>query len=793
MIRSAGILPHVPGVLRRHTGIIVTLVPGSRIAQYEILESIGAGGMGEVYRARDSRLDREVAIKVMAPHIAADPDMRRRFETEARAIAALSHSSIVAIHELAVVDETPVAVMELLQGDTLRKRLKAGALAWREAATIAASIADGLAAAHGRGIVHRDLKPENVFLTRDGGVKILDFGLALQRPKLPGVDADGPTLAHTAPHVVLGTFGYMSPEQVTGDRVDARSDLFALGCVLFEMLSGRPRFDGSTPQEVIARLLHESGQDSALLATAGPPALTAIVSRCTERLASRRFDSAADVAIALRALLSGSTILTDSREVRKTRGRARSLAVLPFATAGADSSIEYLVNGITESIINSLSQLGGLRVVPRSLVFRYRGLQADPAAIGAALNARTILTGTVSQQGESLTIQAELVDTATESQIWGEQFRPRLADLPNVQQEIAWQMSEALRLKLTGAQKKKLRRRAQVDPEAYKEYLRGRHFFNTWTPDGFQRALEHFERAIDGDATYAPAYAGLGDTIGCMSYYGLMPPGDGFPRAEAASRRALALDPDLAEAHGALALGELFYKWNWAEAERAFITSIKLNASVASVRAFYALMLSTAGRHDQAIAEARAARQLDPLSPLVNMSVGWTLFFAGRCEEAATELRHTRTLLRAGERDEATSVIVVALELLGRFEEACDEGINASCFGVPLDGEALRRALRAGGPRGYWEERLVQLERAAPALPPLTHYSFGVILTHLGRLDEAIEHLNVLVDFHHGAPVFFATDPGLMPLHGHPAYERLLTRIGVPRVPMASAPHTASR
>jgi serine/threonine protein kinase/tetratricopeptide (TPR) repeat protein len=770
----------------------VTFAPGYRIAQYEILESIGAGGMGEVYRARDSRLDREVAIKVMAPQVASDPDMRRRFETEARAIAALSHTSIVAIHELAVVNDTPVAVMELLQGDTLRTRIRSGALPWREAASIGASIADGLAAAHGRGIVHRDLKPENVFLTREGAVKILDFGLALQRPRLPGLDADGPTIAHTAPQVVLGTFGYMSPEQVTGDRVDARSDLFALGCVLFEMLSGRPRFDGSTPQEVIARLLHESGATE-MSPAAGPPALGAIVSRCIERLPARRFDSAADVAAGLRALLSGSAIVTESRELRKTRGRAKSLAVLPFANAGADPSIEYLVNGITESIINSLSQLGGLRVVPRSLVFRYQGLQADPAAIGAALNARTILTGTVSQQGDSLTIQAELVDTTNESQIWGDQFRPKLVDLPNVQQEIAWQISEALRLKLTGAQKKKLRRRTKVDPEAYKEYLRGRHFFNTWTPDGFHRALEHFERAIDLDASYAPAYAGLGDTVGCMSYYGFIPPADGFPRAEAAAKRALSLDPELAEAHGALALGSLFFKWNWLEAEREFLKSIELNDAVASVRAFHALLLSTQGRHDEAVAEARAARQRDPLSPLVNMSVGWTLFFANRCDEAVTELRHIRTLMRPEERDQATSVIIVSLELLGRFEEAAEAATNSSCYGIPLDGEALRRAFREGGPRGYWKERLAELERVAASLPPLNQYSFGVILAQLGRFDEAVEHLNVLVDQHHGAPVLFGIDPGLAPLHGHPAYERMITRIGAPRAPMASAPHTASR
>ena len=313
--------------------------------------------------------------------------------------------------------------------------------------------------------------------------------------------------------------------------------------------------------------------------------------------------------MALRALLSGSTAVGAGR---KPRSRGKSLGVLPFVNAGADPTIEYLTDGITESIINSVSQLAGLRVVPRSLVFRYKGLQADPSTIGVALNARTILTGRVSQQGDYLTIQAELVDTATESQLWGEQFRPRLSELPNVQQDIAWQISEALRLKLTGAQKKKLRKRASVNPEAYQEYLRGRHFFNAWSPDGFRKALEHFERAIERDPAYAPAYAGLGDAIGCMSYYGLISPHDGFPRARAAAEKAIALDPDLAEAYGTLALGSLFRRRDWEEAARQFGRSIALNPKLASVRAFHSILLSTLGRHDEAIAEARAGAGARP-------------------------------------------------------------------------------------------------------------------------------------------------------------------------------------
>ncbi len=768
---------------------MTTLSTGARLVQYEIIELIGSGGMGEVYRARDPRLDRDVAIKVMAPHVAADPEMRRRFETEARAIAALSHPSILAIHELAVVDGVPVAVMELLEGHTLRARLKQGPLAWRDAVHIAAAIAEGLAAAHARGVIHRDLKPENVFLTNDGAVKILDFGLALRRLELPMLDSDGPTLARTAPNIVLGTLGYMSPEQVTGDRVDGRSDLFALGCILYEMLSGRPLFAGSTPQEIVAQLMHDRVRELSGFDAMAPRELQPIVSRCIERAPSRRFDSASDLVMALRALLSGSNAVVAAR---RPRSRGKSLGVLPFVNAGADPTIEYLTDGITESIINSVSQLAGLRVVPRSLVFRYKGLQADPSTIGVALNARTILTGRVSQQGEYLTIQAELVDTATESQLWGEQFRPRLSELPNVQQDIAWQISEALRLKLTGAQKKKLRKRATVHAEAYKEYLRGRYFFNAWSPDGFRLALKHFERAIEHDPTYAPAYAGLGDTIGSMSYYGLIPPLDGFPRAQAAAEKATALDPELGDAYGTLALGSLFHLRNWQDSERHFRQSIALNPKLASVRAFFAILLATMGRHDESIVEARTGRELDPLSPLVNMSVGWALYFAGRFDEAIAELRNSRDLHRGENSDEPHSVMMVSYEMLGRFDEAAHTGTGHGCFGVPVDGKALLAAWRSGGAPAYWQERLAGLDRAAPTALPMIHYNYACVLTRLGRLDEAVTHLTALADMQQGSTVFLAVEPALVGLRAHPGFDALLSRIGVPRPPMASARRTAS-
>jgi serine/threonine protein kinase len=759
----------------------MALAPGSRLAQYEVVSTVGSGGMGVVYRARDTRLGREVAIKVMAPHIAADPVMRRRFETEARAVAALSHPGILSIYELAVADGVPFAVMELLEGRNLRERMSEGPLPWREAAEIAAAIADGLGAAHTKGIIHRDLKPENVFLTTDGQVKILDFGLALQR--LDGVgDPSGPTVAHTAQGIVLGTFGYMSPEQVLGERVDGRTDIFALGCLLYEMLTGRQLFSGATPQELIARLLHESAPDLSTSDPRAPQALRDIVVRAVERNPARRFDSAQDLASALRALLSGAAI----RLPRQVRPRGKSLAVLPFVNA-ADPQLEYLTDGITESIINSISQLGTIRVVPRSLAFRYKGVQADPATVGLALNARTILTGRVTQHGDVLNIQAELVDTSTESQLWGEQFRHKLSELLTVQEEIAWQISEALRLKLTAAQRRKLRRHATVNPEAYQAYLRGRHHWNNWTPEGFRRAVEQFQQAIDLDASYALAYAGLGDAYGALAYYGYIDPHDGFVRARAAAERALKLDPELADAHVTLGLGQLFACWDWPATERELQTAIALNPKLPLAHSVRSLLLSTSGRFDEALTEAKTARDLDPLSLFAGMGVAWVHHFAGRHDEAARESLRARELVPGLE--EAGNILMGSYEALGRYEEAARLAGQQRCWGLRLDSEQLLEAYRQGGAETYWAKRLELMYLAARPLPPALHFAFAIAHVKLGQHDTAIEHLQQMVEAHAAGSVFIGVEPGLQALRGDSRFEDVLRRVGSP---MASTPHTAS-
>jgi serine/threonine-protein kinase len=627
--------------------------------------------------------------------------------------------------------------------------------------------------------VHRDLKPENVFLTSDGHVKILDFGLALQRLDV----TDGPTVARTAAGIVLGTFGYMSPEQVTGESVDGRTDVFALGCLLYEMLTGRQLFTGATPQEIIARLLHDSVPDLSTFDPLAPQELRTVVARAVQRDPGRRFATAEDMAAALRALLSSSSV----RVQRTSRTRGKSLAVLPFVNA-AGAELDYLADGITESIINSLSQLAGLRVVPRSLVFRYRGLQADPATVGAALNVRTILTGRVAEHADVLTIQAELVDTTNESQLWGEQFRQHKSDLMTVQEEIAWKISEALRLRLTTAQKKKLRKRSTVNPEAYQAYLRGRHHWNQWTPDGFRRALEEFQRAIALDPLYAVAYSGLGDTYGAMAYYAHIEPRTGFEQSRAAADRALQLDPDLPEAHVTRALGHLFARWDWAAAETELKEALTLNARHAGAHAVYALYLATAGRFTESLTEARTARDLDPLSIFNNIGVAWAHHFAGRHRDAIHEALRIRDFVPGLE--EAGNILMGSYELLGRFEDAAQLASEQRCWGLPLDGAKLLEGFASGGAEGYWRIRLAMMQEAIDKLaPPAVHYGLAIGHAQLGEIEPALEALEKMVDAHVGGAVFIGVDPTLRRLSGNPRYEAILRRVGSP---MASAAHTTS-
>src|SRR5262245_38982096 len=612
----------------------MALTAGSRLGPYEILAPLGAGGMGEVYKAHDTRLGREVAVKVLPAGFSANADRLRRFQDEARAASALNHPNIVTIHDVGTHDGSPYVVTELLEGETLRARLAGGAFIPRRALGHAVQIAHGLAAAHEKGIVHRDLKPENIFVTQDGRVKILDFGLAkLALKEEPGgPQTNLPTVGGTEPGMVLGTVGYMSPEQVRGQPADTRSDIFSFGAILYEMLSGQRAFRGGSAADTMSAILKEDPPDLSQTNRAVAPGLERVVRHCLEKNPEERFQSARDLAFDLETLsdISAPAALATVRPAQSRRlrsvlliaaavvaaalagaflwlrprgaGTIDSLAVLPFVNASRDPGADYLSDGISESLINSLSQLPRLRVTARTIAFRYKGSEADPQKVGRDLNVRAVLTGKVLQRGDVLAIQADLVDTANGSQVWGDRYERKLSDLLTVQDEIAKEISEKLRPRLTGEEKKRLTKHSTQSTEAYQLYLKGRHAWDKRTPTSLNESLGYFNQAIDKDPGYALAHAGLADVYAVMSSYSILSPGDSFPKARAAAAKALEIDDSLAQAHATLGNVLFNYDFNWTAGEKELTKALALDPNYATAHLWYGILLAAFSRYDEAFA-----------------------------------------------------------------------------------------------------------------------------------------------------------------------------------------------
>jgi serine/threonine-protein kinase len=619
------------------------LAANSRLGPYEIVDLIGSGGMGEVYRAIDTRLGRFVAIKVLIPEVVNSEDTFARFTTEARAIAALSHPNILSIFEFDHDGERAFIVTELLIGEPLRERIASAAVPWTKTAEIGAAVCDGLAAAHAKQIIHRDLKPENIFLLADGQVKILDFGLAVIRAAAsPGGNSDdtATNVLEHPPENVVGTIGYMSPEQLSGRALDSATDIFSLGCVLYEMVTGRRAFGRSSLIETMAAILND---DPPAVEQSGrhiPYDLQRVISRCLEKKPAERFQSARDLAFALRAIRSDSGSVAPT----KTKPRGKSIAVIPFVNSARDPGADYLIDGITESVINRLARLPKLRVIARGTVFRYKGIDADPQTVGRELGVKTVLTGAIHQVRESLSIQAELVEVADNAQIWGERFNLRFSDIFAVQEEIAERIAEKLRVKLTGADRKKLRKRHTENPEAYQLFLRGRYQWNKRTADGFRRAIELFDQAIEHDPLYARAYVGLADCYNLLTTYSAIPPRDALPKAKLAATRALEIDESLAEAHASLAFTKCYFDWDWLGAETSFQRALELNPNYATAHHWYAWLLTCRRRFREAAAQMALARELDPLSLAINTESAWPLYYDRDFDGALSLLEKARQI-----------------------------------------------------------------------------------------------------------------------------------------------------
>src|SRR5262245_11255521 len=751
---------------------------GTRLGPYGILGQLGAGGMGEVYRARDTRLGREVAVKVLPEHFAGDTELTRRFEHEARAVAALSHPNIVTLYDFGREGDRLYAVSELLEGETLGTRMSHSPPGWQKAVDIGIAVVDGLAAAHARGIVHRDLKPENIFLTSDGRVKILDFGIARWRPvaAMAG-ETSAPTAAGgTEPGLVMGTVGYMSPEQVRGEPAETTSDIFSLGCVLFEAVSGRKAFARKTSADALVAILRDPAPDITTLDPTLPRELGRTIAHCLEKEPGERFQSARDLAFALRAVQSAAV------SPRPSSGSGRraidSIAVLPLASPVGDADAEFLADGITEALIMRLSRLSGLRVIARTSAFRYKGPDVDPLAAGRALGVGAVVAGRVIHRGDTLVIRVELVDLSDESQLWGEQYSRKAEDVLAIENEIATQISEALRLKLTGEEKERLTRMHTESPEANKLYLKGRYFWGKRNEEAIRKGIDYFRQAIEIDPEYAVAYVGMADSYAVLGFHSIAAPGEAFPRAKAAALSALQLDPSLAEARAPLAYAMHHYDWSWPEAEEEYRRCLQAIPNYATAHNYYASMLTQLGRFDEAFREWKRGQDLDPLSIVIRAATGWSRYYARQYDEAIRESR------KALEMDPtfviARRVLGVTYEQTGKPEEAIEELQKAVEYsgGTAYRAE-LAHALATSGREAEARRLLAEL-REVSKTHYVSPYYVGTAHLALGEQDEAFDYLERALKEHANGLTFMRLDPNLDEVRSDPRYEDLVRRVGFP-------------
>jgi len=755
----------------------MTLTPGTRLGPYEILSPLGAGGMGEVYRARDSRLDRDVAVKVLPERLADDPAALARFEREAKAVAALSHPNILAIHDFNRDGGISYVVMELLEGESVADRLLSGPIPWRTAAEISMGIAEGLSAAHAKGIVHRDLKPQNLFLTREGRAKILDFGLA-RRESSPPTQSGTQALTEegTTPGTVLGTVGYMSPEQVRGDPLDLRTDLFSLGCVLREMLTARRAFRRRTAAETMAAILNEEPAELTGSGTAFPQSLETVAARCLEKDAENRFQSARDLHFALKQVLGG-VAEPSSGSSSGRRAAIESIAVLPFANVSGDPDAEYLSDGIAESIIHSLSKLPRLRVMARSTISRFKGREADPQNVGRELGVRAVLAGRVFHRGEALIVKTELVDSRDGSQMWGENYSRRLSDILAIEEEIAREISEKLRLKITGEEAQQLARRPTENTEAYRLYIKGRFYCEKRSEEGLRRAIELFQQAINLDPEYALAYAGVAESYDFMGFYCYRAAADSFPKAKAAASRALEIEPSLAEARAARAVARFYYDRDWAGGEEDYRAAISANPSYANARQYYSIFLGAMGRFDEALAEVSRAEELDPLSLPSRTSRGFVLFMARRYELAIEGLEAAREM--------DPSFLPVRNTLAWNYAQAGlrERAIEQARFAVDASGRAttflstLGYAYAVSGMVDDARQILRELEESGQRRT-VSAYPMALMRLALGERDLAFDLLEGAFRERDWFLVLAKVDPRLDPIRSELRFSNLLHQIG---------------